>query len=158
MTKREALPNINLSQSTRRMMVAGQWLLMLVVLGLMLLSPVQSYIQNVGVWGLVAIVVLMFGLMALHTTLAISIGNICQGRRERLDEREQAMRDRAFVTSLQRITLGISLLWVYAMLAWIFGWWLPQPQQFWLVLWAIAMQIYGMPTSLVAWQMPEIKE
>ena len=57
-----------------------------------------------------------------HTRLALSIQNIAQVNPRTLDERQRGTRDRAFSLSLVILSVGLSLIWLYAMIAGYAGW------------------------------------
>lgn len=93
--------------------------------------------------------------MALHTTLAISIQNIAQRRPADLDERQRAAREQAYVLAQRVLAWVLTLLWIYATMAWLTHRWLPQGQQLWALLWALVLLAHGLPTSIAAWLEPE---
>ncbi|MDX2005775.1 MAG: hypothetical protein SFU83_10905 [Meiothermus sp.] len=151
MMKAQDLPKVYLSKNLRCALVGLQYILLPISTTLMLSTPAKSWDWIM----LVVFVVVMAASMFVHTTLALSIGNICQGRLDRLDERERTMRDATFVTAFEIVKAVLSVAWIYGVLAFFLGWWLPQGQQIWILLWMFAMMAYGLPTSVAAFTMPE---
>lgn len=154
MMRQPELPKVNLSQNIRRLLVLLQHGILGPIGLLILLVPSRE-------WSLVLLLVFVVAMLisaALHTTVALSIGNICQGKLERLDERERSARDEAFILSFQIITAVVSLAWFYAMIANYWAWWLPQSNQIWIILWLIGMLTYGLPTSVAAWKMRSLED
>jgi hypothetical protein len=92
---------------------------------------------------------------ACHTRLAISIQNIAQGSPKRLDERQRATRDQAFVTTWYYLSWLFNAAWIYPMLASFANWWLPTPQCLWLVLWGLGQFLALLPTAIIAWSQPD---
>ena len=154
MTKPQELPKVRLSNNQRKFLIGIQYGLLIASTFIMLSTPIKDWSIALVLLFIVAAILSA----ALHTTLALSIGNICQGRLERLDERERAMRDRAFIGAFQIVSTVVSLAWLYGMVAWIAKLWLPEAQQIWMLLWLIGMLIYGLPTSIAAWQMKNLEE
>lgn len=154
MTKPQEILKVHLSNNQRKFFIGVQYGLLIASTFMMLSTPIQGWSVALMLMFSVATVLSV----ALHTTLALSIGNICQGQLERLDERERAMRDRAFIGAFQFVTAVVSLAWLYGMVAWIAKLWLPEAQQIWMLLWLIGMLIYGLPTSIAAWQMKNLEE
>lgn len=151
MIKAQTLPKVRLSKNLRRASVGLQYALLIGSTVLMLLSPLKQWD-----WIMPAIFILaVVASAAIHTTLALSIDNICQGRLNRLDERERTMRDQAFVSAFQILTGVLSVAWIYAMMASFLGGWLPEQGQTWMLLWSFAMLTYGLPTSVAAFNMPQ---
>jgi hypothetical protein len=147
----QTLPTINLPQTSRQALVGAQYGALVIGCFLMLRTPLKEL-------DLTVMLVFILGTAitaVIHTTLALSIGNICQGRLNRLDERERASRDQAFVLAFQILSAVVSVLWIYGMLASFLGWWLPVASQFWVLLWGLGMLAYGLPTSIAAFKMPD---
>jgi hypothetical protein len=90
-----------------------------------------------------------------HTRLAMSIQNIAQVNPARLDERQRAARDRAFVLSLRYLGWVLGLACVYAMIAGITDWWLPEKKYFGFALWSFMMLAFSLPTAVAAWNEPD---
>ena len=129
----------------------------LVLIGAATMIPVffafTGALENLGM--LIAIIVCMVIGAACHTRLAMSIQNIAQTNPARLDERQRATRDRAFTLALRYLGWMLTIAWVYAMIARFTGWWLPDAQNLWIVLWGFGMQVYGLPTAIAAWLEPD---
>lgn len=134
------------------------WRRRLVVLG-QLCGIVPFVIAVVGLRDnlalLVVFVVLLVVSAACHTRLAMSIQNIAQVNPANLDERQRATRDRAFVLSLRYLGWALTAAWVYAMIAGIAGWWLPDVKNLGFLLWGFGMMVYGYPTAIAAWIEPD---
>jgi hypothetical protein len=106
--------------------------------------------------GILSVYILMLLLGAsCHIRLAMSIQNIAQVNPLRLDERQRATRDRAFVLTLHVLAWSLTLAWVYALIAGLTGWWLPPRERIGFVLWGFGMLAYSLPTALAAWLEPD---
>jgi hypothetical protein len=152
--KQQELPKVRISDAGRKFLIGMQYGLLAVASVLMLANPIQNW--SVGL--LVVFIGATLFSSVLHTLMALAIGNICQGRLDRLDERERAARDHAFITAFQITAVVVSLAWVYSMVASVMELWLPEAKQIWILLWLIGMLIYGLPTSVAAWQMKNLED
>ena len=74
------------------------------------------------------------------------------------DERETQVRDRGFAHSYMILSLMVSLAIVYDMLAHDFGWWLPAAGQLQNVLWVVLMFVSTLPSAVLAWELPDVRD
>ena len=142
-----------LKRRHRRLLVTMEMILIsLTVVAGILLEP------DLSMPALLGRLVLPILAAVCHTRLALSIQNIAQVNPRILDERQRATRDRAFSLSLVILSVVLSVIWGYAMIASYAGWWLPMGGQLWQVLWLPAMLSYGLPTAIAAWLEPDALE
>lgn len=74
-----------------------------------------------------------------------------------LDERQQRIRDRAYLQSYRGLAGLLALVAVYAGIAWDTGWWLPQTEnQVQAVVWAVLLITMTLPAAVVAWTEPDL--
>lgn len=154
MSNKYELPQLHIAQNRRRAMVVLQHSLGFAVVAMFLATPPERF----PLWILVVFIAAMLGQMVLHTTMAIAIRNLAQRPVDQLDELERTWRDQAFVMAFRMVGWALTVSWLYGAVAVLMGWWLPQAEQFWLVLWAIGMMVYGLPTSIIGWRMPDLSE
>jgi hypothetical protein len=110
----------------------------------------------VGRWVALLLFLIPLSIAAIcHTRLAMAIQNIAQINPVRLDERQRGARDRAFVLSLRYVGWALMIACVYAMIAGLTNWWLPQQRHLGFVLWSFMMLAFSLPTAVAAWLEPD---
>ncbi len=116
---------------------------------------VASARESAGLFILVSVlaVVMLAGLVLLFTSWVWYAANSPDPS---LDERQQRVRDRAYLHSYQLFAGAVTLAGLYAGIAWDNGWWLPSTwNQVQAAMWGLLLLAMTLPAAVVAWTEPE---
>ncbi|MBC8159585.1 MAG: hypothetical protein H7Z42_00075 [Roseiflexaceae bacterium] len=117
-----------------------------------------SFYQSAGLFILVIMlaIVTLSGFGLLVTSWVWHAANAPESN---LDERQQRVRDRAYLHSYQAFAGVITLAGFYAALAWDNGWWLPTTwNQVQAVMWGVLLLALTLPAAVVAWTESDLSD
>ena len=137
-----------LTQTQRRMAVLATYLGYLAMIGVW---SVASTYRSVGLFIVVSVlgIVMLSGFGVLVTSWVWYAANAPDPA---LDERQQRVRDRAYLHSYQTFAGLVTLAGFYAAFAWDTGWWLPATwNQVQAVMWGVLLLALTLPAAVVAW-------
>jgi hypothetical protein len=112
-------------------------------------------VDSLALWLLVIplALVLMTGLAVLLTS---SVWHAANEPDPHLDERQQRVRDRAYLQSYRLLASLTSLAVLYGGLAWDNAWWLPSTwNQVQALVWGVLLLTLTLPAAVVAWTEPD---
>lgn len=154
MLPKSSPPLVGLSHTRqrRRAAVVATYLGYLAMSGAWYVASAQ---RSAGLFVLVLVlgVVMLTGLAVLLTSWVWYAANETTAK---LDERQQQVRDRAYLHSYRLFAGIVTLVAVYGGLAWDTGLWLPQTwNQVQAVVWGVLLAAMTLPSAVVAWTAPD---
>ncbi len=143
------------TRTHRRIAVLATYLGYLAMIGVWFVA--SSY-RSVGLFIVVSVlgIVMLSGLGVLLTSWIWSAANAPDPE---LDERQQRVRDRAYLHSYQTFAGLVTLAGFYAAVAWDNGWWLPATwNHVQAVMWGVLLLALTLPAAVVAWREPDMPD
>jgi len=145
----------SLSRTRRRSAVLATYLGYIAMVGVW---SIASFYQAVGLFIVVSLlaVITLSGFGLLVTSWVWSAANASEAD---LDERQQRVRDRAYLYSYQAFAGIVTGAGFYTAVAWDNGWWLPSTwNQVQAVMWGILLLALTLPAAVVAWTEPDLAD
>lgn len=142
----------SLSRQRRRLAVLATYL------GYPLMTGLWYFAAETRSAGLFVLVIglalaTLYGLVTLFTSWVWYAAN---NPDQQLDERQQRVRDRAYLYGYRGLAVVVVLVSVYAGIAFDNGWWLPTTwNQVQAVVWGVLLLALTLPTAILAWIEPD---